>query len=289
MPNDRFLEKLVNNGNISSSVSQSDDVKRIHRSNDHDESNLGVGYVLDGNNVPDEEEEDEQISNRSNDALSRVQQLYNGISMDLPDVPNIHSEELMQPRDEQGKAPDISAIHGLFQDESKQSKMETAGYIDPNGVDKVDIKNDSTQKENEAQVEKPERTTITKRGPKPKKRPVEEVKDESTSISNSELVQQQALKSKSVSMDGYSDDDIAKKILAFVCKSTILGLINTHKSEIYTKEYAVRLMQDYVEGKTSSSENPLFKQLIVECVNANVSDPYLGEMTNLVLNYILEN
>lgn len=82
------------------------------------------------------------------------------------------------------------------------------------------------------------------------------------------------------------NNSIELEVLGYVCNQTINNLINTYKSKIYTDAYVKELFSNYINGKTDSS-NPLFRQLIIECVQEKVSDPYLGDdLTIKVLNYI---
>ena len=83
------------------------------------------------------------------------------------------------------------------------------------------------------------------------------------------------------------EGDIALKVLDYVCRQTVLNLVETHESKIYTKEYAKQLMMQYVDGKTDSS-NPLFKQLVQECLEQKAEDKYLKGLTEEVLRHIMQ-
>lgn len=80
-------------------------------------------------------------------------------------------------------------------------------------------------------------------------------------------------------------DSIHGEILNYVCLKTIGNLLNSYKSKMYTEEYTNKLFKSYIDGETDAS-NPLFKELINECVSSNVIDPYLEDLTIKVLEYI---
>lgn len=84
------------------------------------------------------------------------------------------------------------------------------------------------------------------------------------------------------------DSEVAEVILDYVCKQTVLNLKSTYTSQIYTKDYMEALMQGYVDGNVDHT-NPLFKQLVTECIEHAEEDPYLKGMTKLVLKWIQNN
>ena len=168
---------------------------------------------------------------------------------DSPQVEKYQEVEL----EENIKVPDISASHNLFsgiEDFEEEQEDEEILEYDNNVLDSVSNVPDLS----EIQEEK-----------------VAEVKQES--------------QKRNVELD---EDHIAFKVLDYVCKRTIEKLKENYNSQIYTKEYMCKLMEDYVNGKTDSS-NPLFKQLMLECIENADNDEYLGDLTKDVLEYISEN
>lgn len=91
--------------------------------------------------------------------------------------------------------------------------------------------------------------------------------------------------SSNKSVNAQANFDLSSKILDCVCKNTIKNLSSNYKSQMYTKEYTEKLFNDYLNGKINAS-NPLFEQLILECIESNVIDVYLGDLTKDILNYI---
>lgn len=82
--------------------------------------------------------------------------------------------------------------------------------------------------------------------------------------------------------------DVAALVLDHVCKSTIANLMETHSSKIYTNEYMRTMFQGYLDGKKNSAD-PLFRQLVVECLDDGDTDPYLKELTKIVLEWIRDH
>ena len=87
--------------------------------------------------------------------------------------------------------------------------------------------------------------------------------------------------------NGY-DEEIGDKVLQFVCEQTINNLKDNHKSNIYTQEFANKLFNNFLDGSMDSS-NPLFVELIKECIENEEKDAYLGDLTKEVLNYIINS
>lgn len=82
-------------------------------------------------------------------------------------------------------------------------------------------------------------------------------------------------------------NDVALKVLRYVCIKLIKNLLENYKSKMYTSEYTEKLFKQYIDGEVNSS-NPLFKELISECIESNAIDPYLNDLTIDVLQYIKE-
>lgn len=91
-----------------------------------------------------------------------------------------------------------------------------------------------------------------------------------------------------VEENGIPEECVADFVLEYVCKQTIIHLMQTYSSKIYVKEYMEQLMQSYIDGKVDSSD-PLFKQLIAECEEHAEPDPYLKDLTKIVLKWIKNN
>jgi len=75
------------------------------------------------------------------------------------------------------------------------------------------------------------------------------------------------------------------EVMQYVCDQTVKNLLETYKSEMYTEKYTTNLFQKYLDREIDYT-NPMFKELIEECISKEVTDPYLGELTNKVLTYI---
>lgn len=88
----------------------------------------------------------------------------------------------------------------------------------------------------------------------------------------------------------HSDElTVQEEILEYVCKQTIKHLLDSYKSEMYTEKYTSNLFEKYLNDEIDF-RNPLFRELISECLNSNVVDAYLGkDLTKVVLNYIMNN
>ena len=84
------------------------------------------------------------------------------------------------------------------------------------------------------------------------------------------------------------DEYVAGVVLKYVCESVVENLKQTYKSNMFTKEYMDNLFQGYIDGQINS-ENPLFKSLIKECINNAEEDPYVKDITKLILTYISEH
>lgn len=82
-----------------------------------------------------------------------------------------------------------------------------------------------------------------------------------------------------------SFNDVANKVLGYVCIQTIKTLLDKYKSEMYTEAYSSKLFNGFIAGEVDSS-NPLFKELIGEVIKSEFKDDYLDDLTVDVLNYI---
>lgn len=76
------------------------------------------------------------------------------------------------------------------------------------------------------------------------------------------------------------------KVVKFVCKNVCEFLKEEYISDMYTKEFSGNLFQKYLDGINDS--NLLLKELLKECVEKDVKDPYLGELTSDVINFMIE-
>jgi hypothetical protein len=267
--NERFMKNLGNSAQRQGNDQLKAPVQRKPGQADDDDKALGVGFMLDGDNTPDEEDDefDRVEAPAAGNALGRIQQMQSGINATKPE-----QQEAV------GKVPNISAIHGLF---------DSAADEDAKKGDKVgQFEEDGEQEEFHGKSVEPEAPPPRRKpGPKPKRQ-----------MNQQPVKQNPKPEDHSNAQDGekgneYADvdmDEVAETVLDFVCKSTVKHLIESYTSKIYTKEYAVELMQGYVDGSIDS-QNPLFKQLVLECIQSKVEDPYLKGMTELVLNYIMEN
>lgn len=88
----------------------------------------------------------------------------------------------------------------------------------------------------------------------------------------------------SVSMN--KDSGLAYAVLDYVCQKTIESLLETYESEIYMKAYVQNLFRGYMEDR-DTAKNPLFVELIRECIRKGIKDEYLKEHTESVLKYII--
>jgi hypothetical protein len=77
-------------------------------------------------------------------------------------------------------------------------------------------------------------------------------------------------------------------VFKYVCKKLVTSISDGYVSKVYTPEYAKSLFKGYADGKFKASSNPLFKNLVDECIQQGVSDQYLGDLTKSVLLYIKE-
>lgn len=83
--------------------------------------------------------------------------------------------------------------------------------------------------------------------------------------------------------------EVANDILTYVCTKTVSYLLENYKSDIYTEDYTASLFKKYIEDRQITSSNSLFRELMLECLSKDVEDPYLGDKTKIVINYIIES
>lgn len=180
--------------------------------------------------------------------------------------------------------------------------------IDNNRVSKNETSDSKVQDEKaEDSIEQPAKPRRRKPGPKPKLPEIpspeepsakshKETNRSETKIGNAnskkdekfDIDKNNKINNSSFSSINGADDncEISKEILNFVCNKTIENLLDNYESEIYTKTFVNKLFKQYIDGEIDSS-NPLFKELITECIKNNVVDDYLGDdLTIKVLTYI---
>lgn len=156
-------------------------------------------------------------------------------------------------------------------------------------ISSLDIKDEEDEEEEEITI------STRKRG-RPKvveNEPVEneEIKNkpiENEVVENEVIFNKTEIKNDDIKLPLISDNNVvSNKILNYVCIKTINNLLDSYKSKMYTEEYTKKLFNQYINCEIDSS-NPLFKELITECIENNVVDEYLNDLTIDVLNYIKE-
>lgn len=268
MPNEKFMQKL----------DPSKEPKMVQRpgldyGNNPDADGLPIEDVLDGSLVPIEDEEDVDLlaamaAKREQDAQIQVGKREQLVQTHVDPV------ALNQADDGEQGLDDITKVKGLL--DVDQGEPVRRGRGRP-----VVVAPDPDPKLPEL-PEEPKRP----RGRPPLVEPEVEVQAEQQKGQEEHIESHQPEVFVKVPMQQV-EGDIALKVLDYVCKQTILNLVETHESKIYTKEYAKQLMMQYVDGKTDSS-NPLFKQLVQECLEQKAEDQYLKGLTEEVLRHIMQ-
>lgn len=193
--------------------------------------------------------------------------------------------------------PEIKSIN--IDDIDLSAEMELIGNAKvedkiPDTMHKEEIKQNQNQNKNQNENgnENEEEHPVKRRkpGPKPKIEEEEESEKEIETIQkeqNSINIDKETQNDSSEQQQQCSNDDVAQKILTYVRIQTIINLANSYKSDIYTENFTSSLFESYIEGHMNP-QDPLFKELITECINNKVQDPYLKENTELVLKSIIE-
>ena len=297
MANKRFLEQMMKKTTtkVAKDTTIEDDITE-----DENEEFLGIelnsGVNVDSNNI-------NKSSNESEiEELSVKKEEYSSGSLDNDDGDtdnnssnNNHHHESIFDSHVNLEVEEINVpSNNMDIDDSRVSKNETS---------------DSKVQDEKAEdsIEQPAKPRRRKPGPKPKLPEIpspeessvksnKETNKSETKTGNvnskkdekSDIDKNNKIGNSSFSSINSADDncEISKEILNFVCNKTIENLLDNYESEIYTKTFVNKLFKQYIDGEIDSS-NPLFKELITECIKNNVVDDYLGDdLTIKVLTYI---
>ena len=258
MPNDKFKAMVANfGGNQEEQV----EPKRRKIASVKESENLSATALLDGFS---DEEDDEVETLPASPAVDRLSKIAN----------------VIQQESSLDEKQDLSVEQGTNESKVSDEQQDTIPRYDEDG-DELDAKG------------LPILPTLPLR--KPGKKSAEFIRAEqeyNRILSKREAMQdpepsiEERKSYEKVTFDeDFNTNNVAEVILDFVCKSTIEHLKKTYTSEIYTKAYMENLFQEYIDGKTDSS-NPLFKSLMGECLQKAEDDPYLKKCTKLVFKYI---
>lgn len=295
MANKRFLEQMMKKTTtkVAKDTTIEDDITE-----DENEEFLGIelnsGVNVDSNNI-------NKSSNESEiEELSVKKEEYSSGSLDNDDGDDNNSSN--------------NNHHESIFDSHVNLEVEEINVpsnnmdIDDSRVSKNEISDSKVQDEKaEDSIEQPAKPRRRKPGPKPKLPEIpspeepsvksnKETNKSETKTGNanskkdekSDIDKNNKIGNSSFSSINSADDncEISKEILNFVCNKTIENLLDNYESEIYTKTFVNKLFKQYIDGEIDSS-NPLFKELITECIKNNVVDDYLGDdLTIKVLTYI---
>lgn len=308
MANKNFLEKMRNkvigaDKESTNSMSPYDDFEE-----DGSEEIQNIGDVVDSNSNKNQSVADAETH-------QNLQQLeVNEIYKDKQEkVQNTGNDENVAPK--QGESiwnmPQIETLDiysGNSDDQSFEndfnSKKDEVQISENFKVETIDV---LSNVENHQKVEEEPKYVRKKPGPKPKTKPAMESFDEidqnqddgtakmvenhqeinkpENNLAESSNINRKMAEPLHYSVEGSSTMEL---IVNYVCKKTVENLLISYESEIYTKKFADNLFKQFINGETDAS-NPLFNELILECIKRNTVDPYLGEkLTEKVLRYIQE-
>lgn len=220
------------------------------------DSTLDIESMLDGAmTIEDEEYYDEEYGIEEEEDALQDEVIHKEPPQDIELEKEKEESEIL--------IPDISASHNLFKEEYNKEQEELIQNKET--YDHVSY-DEKAVEEGAEEIQPP---------------PYPDLIDEKEEILKSNEIDQ-------VNTSNQLDKDsnkVAMKVLQYVCKQTIEALIKTYSSKIYTKEYTETLMNKYLDDEIDSND-PLFKQLILECIEEADEDKYLGELTKDVLEYI---
>lgn len=136
-----------------------------------------------------------------------------------------------------------------------------------------------TNFENAEKIEKENKEKPKRRG----RKPASEIAKQEEAAKNNKENKKQVIEKNEIK----NNEEIFQNIMNYVCKQTISNLKENYISKMYTKEYSELLFNGYLEDNIKNTPlEPLFKALILECIENNVEDSYLKEETISVLSFI---
>lgn len=307
MANKRFLESITSRISTSSSSKDFDSSNKEYKYEDDDISmeSLGTSNLIkdESNNV--EEKNAEEINNDLDAYLNNfngnnssvkekiketLEEDFGAIGDSRPiDLSNLPPVNLDDSEENYEEASIDNKNIKVFEEENEAEEItqniEEKESIEENNVEEVEkdeIKEVKDKEINKKEEPKEEEHIITKR--RGRGRPKNYESPQSKKEKDLENKEGEKTMNKNISHD--SDVDIlAENILNCVCRNTIKFLSNNYISKIYTEEFTKKLFNGFLNGEIDNS-NPLLVELIKECSNSDVEDPYLGELTKDVLNFI---
>ena len=286
MANKKFLSKIKNQS-LSSNIQKHEPAPTSvgsYEDDDLDLNSFGAKII----NQDIEEKKVEEVKVPSPDLAKKIEASIDedfggtgaGRSIDLSNLPHIESLNFDEDEDVDEKTESTFSLETPVIPEVKIEKpvieeVVTESHSEPEEEEKVE----------EAEVPK-------KRGRgRPKAIVIEEHKEEVKEIEKVEDIPEipevptNTVETTQNYEVNYNGADTYSKVLNYVCNKTIQFLLENHKSKIYTADFAGKLFNDYLNGKIDAT-NPLFEELIGECLREGIKDPYLGDLTEEVLIYI---